>query len=393
MPLTTMPKLVADPEAGLDDEMKSRIRSHMFGSRMFDLDGRFRADEGTHRLASIHVKIASSHSPAENRALLQTERDQDLFVYLQSDRGARYPYRDCESLLGDKHTPGILFQGPDGNAWLAATEFCQHGDLVGDDPSNFPVDDVPLRRIHGQSVFCAAENGTIAEILAEGPSDGEFVITDEVNARLISIPWLSEFGMRRGAPFQPELDILDRLKERVALIAGAPAADNIVWVAGPAEEIERGKHRAGPTTDFESITRQARNGDIVIGKTPGGDVEMTWFKINRDLIRLPEGVNGPTHDTMRRITETEPHMRLVTRPAIALRLIGEEGDWTDREAAKAFRSDTMRFLQGLGDPVLEARVDNEDFTLVRAGHSVNGMPMILIDIQPDAPEYGMDMEP
>lgn len=409
MTLTTMPPLIANQEADLDGDMVERIVDFLFGNGKFDLDGKFMADGVSHELAEIHVKVSPDQTLPQNEAKLATETGQDLFVYLKNVSGTSFPFNVCESLTTDLHTMGILFKGADGGAWFADTSFGGHDVLQGDNPAKFSVDEVPLHKIHGQSALCARQNGAVEEMIADCAMDGEFVITEEINARLVSIPWMSGFGISCERSFQSEqatvdrlyaeLDVLDKLKARTELMAGPSPTAELCWVAGSAQEVANGEFSQGPTADIDVIIRMARQGDIIAGKGPSDDVLSTWYKMKDDLVRLPDGINGATHETLLRLTQGEPQLRMSTRADVAIRLLGDIDDWTDPAAAQDMKNDVLRFLKGIGGAVLEGRLANEAFTFVRTGQSHNGFMQVLVDIRPAEPalvldiDAGQDMEP
>jgi hypothetical protein len=270
----------------LSREAQSALSDFAYGSAWFDLDGGFKRSGDTVRRQSVellvtdHLPDGAEAEPTHIRHMGSDKVPDGTYLLLRDDQGLLHDVGVCDQFIGTRHVFGALFRDETGTVWAARpiADWTGSGDISAD----WPLEQVSA---HTHPTVAAG----FGQIIDSLPAMGEFVLTNEIPARVAWIPWWSGFGSdpKEGISNPTEDAVLSEFIE----IAGAfhntgtvhpdPAplnAPRIMFLDGTVQEHEvlvtlhdwRQDEDVGPDDPGKMDLRLTLRADQLLIETPDG---------------------------------------------------------------------------------------------------------------------------
>lgn len=220
-------QLEIETEHDLDDDQKRRVAMMVAGQGHIDHQGGFIDAAGVARTAvKIHfTSMAERHGGLEGS---MTEIDgidgrtfgAPIHVVIEASDGSLTGLRNATSQIRASWHYGVLFQVDD-QVWFAGHDALPNHGMSADVPV--------LKRVAAQAMPMPGEEPFL--LAEELPAEGEFWLTAEDEAHVVSIPWMSGFGGFPDAHANPdaaeifakEREMHEALIQRVRDLDVAPA--------------------------------------------------------------------------------------------------------------------------------------------------------------------------
>jgi len=175
----------------LSREAQGALSDFAYGSSWFDLDGGFKRVGETERrqavelLVTDHLPDGAEAEPTHIRHMGSDKVPDGTYLLLRDDQGLLHDVGVCDQFIGTRHVFGALFRDETGTVWAARpiADWTGSGEISAD----WPLEQVSA---HTHPTVAAG----FGQIIDSLPAMGEFVLTNEIPARVAWIPWWSGFG-------------------------------------------------------------------------------------------------------------------------------------------------------------------------------------------------------